>query len=123
MGCWGAFIVCRHLATIHGRTVRNKYLITIALACNNLETILLNSAHKYMTMEDLDYGTWLSTHDSYLKTKDINFNQPSSSEEFKGLLDEYKEWMEANGAQPNDDEEEIAMGMIETMSDFFGFEL
>ena len=90
---------------------------------NNLETILLNSAHKYMTMEDLDYGTWLSKHDSFLKTKGINYNQPSSSEEFKSLLDGYSEWMEANGAQLNDDDDEITMGMLKAMSDFLGFEL
>lgn len=90
---------------------------------NNLETILLNSAHKYMTIEDLDYGTWLSTHDSFVKTKGINYNQPSSSEEFKSLLDGYSEWMEANGAQLNDDDDEITMGMLKTMSDFLGFEL
>ena len=90
---------------------------------NNLETILLNSAHQYMTVEDLDYGNWLSTYNSFLKTKGIHFSRPLSSEELMSLFNEYKEWMEANGAQPNDDEEEIALGMLKTMSDFLGFEL
>ncbi len=89
---------------------------------NNIEAILLNSAYGHLTMEDLDYGIGLCTHDSFLKTNGLNFNQPSSLEEMKDLFTEYEEWMTANGAQPNDDEE-ITLGMIKTMSDFLGFEM
>ena len=70
---------------------------------DNLGTIALNAAYGTLTLKDLDCGMKLYTNESYRKatdTSDMNvFSVVGPTAE---LLMKYLDWMESQGAQPND---------------------
>ena len=70
---------------------------------DNLGTIALNAAYGTLTLEDFDLGMKLYTNESYRKvtdTSDMNvFSVVGPTAE---LLMKYLDWMESQGAQPND---------------------
>ena len=78
----------------------SKYKIWLA---DNFGTIALNAAYGTLTLEDFDLGMKLYTNESYRKatdTSDMNvFSVVGPTAE---LLMKYLDWMESQGAQPND---------------------
>ena len=70
---------------------------------DNLGTMSLNAAYGIMTPEDLDFGMKLFANESYRKatdTKDMNlFSVMGTAVD---LVLNYLDWMESQGAQPNE---------------------
>jgi hypothetical protein len=70
---------------------------------DNLGTMSLNAAYGILTPEDLDFGMKLFANESFRKvtdTKDMNlFSVMGKSVD---LILNYLDWMEAQGAQPNE---------------------
>ncbi len=95
--------------------------ILIAKWCsNNLETVLMNTAYDHLTMEDLDYGIWLRSHDAYLKMQSELNRIKSQEDNLEEMITEYTNWMEAQGAQPTSEDERL-MNMVKVMGEFMGF--
>ena len=70
---------------------------------DNLGTIALNAAYGTLTLEDLDCGMKLYTNESFRKVTDTSdMNIFSVVGPTAKLLMKYLDWMESQGAQPND---------------------
>ena len=77
---------------------------------DNLGTMALNAAYGSMTLEDLDFGVKLYSNESFLKaTNTSDMNIYSLMGIGAQIMMKYLDWMESQGAQPNEKLQSIKM--------------